>query len=308
MAPRDRLLLPCPAPEGGRAWGDYSFAMSLIAAFARQGRALVPHLWHRSARRRAVGDLARRLIPARAEIVLRGKLPYRPMGRRPLVMWLISQSTTLTDDELSACAHIFVASAAYAEKLRARGYPVSVLPQCTDPALFHPGRAGEVPPQPVLFVGNRRSYAPRPVVEHALATGAPLSVWGRGWDDALPPGLWAGTYIPNDRLGAYYAAAEVVLNDHTADMLSDQFLSNRAYDVLACGRPILTERMAGVPEDLLPFLAFYDGADDFPDALAALRAEGPQEAQRRRDFARHVAERHSFDARAAALIEVLDGL
>ena len=155
----------------------------------------------------------------------------------------------------------------------------------------------------MLFVGNRRPYAPRPIVEKALAAEGDVDVWGHGWDGRLPDGVWRGKSIPNPDLGRYYASADVVLNDHTSDMLRDGLVSNRVFDVLASGRPILTERMRGVPSDIAPFLTFY-GEDDFEDALAQAREAGGRD---RREIADHVRTDHSFARRAAEILEVVNG-
>ncbi|WP_095587268.1 glycosyltransferase family protein [Actibacterium ureilyticum] len=300
MSPRIRLLLPCPPPVPGRVWGDFYFARSLSAALQAQGCG-VEFEFHQvlTRKERRWRIPTRRRLSREIDLVIRGKQPYRPLGFRPFYMWLISQTDTVTDDELRQVRHVFVASKPYAEKLQAKGISASFLPQCTDPAIFQPKPADPDCRTHLLFVGNRRNYAARPVVQMALDSGEDLAVWGRGWNDDLPAGVLRGDMIDNTDLGRHYRSADVVLNDHTSDMLKDGFVSNRVYDVLACGRPLLTEDMPGIPEDIRPHLYLYrDG--DFADVLKRAIGECDRD---RSQVAAHVLRTHTFDQRAKVILD-----
>lgn len=297
-----RLCLPCPAPRPGKIWGDWYFGQSLARSLEAAGRTVrvstdpdsTKPSWARGLRGRK---------PWRKEIdlVIRGKKPWRKLARRPLFIWLISQPSTLTEEEIAQAEHIFVASEPYAKILEDRGISASFLPQCTDPALFSPDRSESGLKVEALFVGNRRDSFTRPVVDLALRTGREIAVWGRGWDGSLPPGTFRGKAIPNDDLGRYYASAGVVLNDHHPDMRDAGFVSNRVYDVLASGTPILTEEMQGIPADLRPALDVYT-SDSF--AAAFDRALGAHDAGRK-DVADYVRAHHGFANRAHNIVEVI---
>ncbi len=288
----------------GRAWGDWYFAESLAQSFNRLGRDVRFEFWvdDRHTKKKKKRRIPNRL-PFRREIdlVIRGTLPYRPVLGRKFFIWVISQAESLTEEELNSARHIFVASEPYARTLAAKGLPVSYLPQCTDPSRFQPFGRDPALASDVLFVGNWRSYAPRPVVDLALRAGADLSVWGRSWDGKLPDGVLRGASIENEVLGRYYASANVVLNDHTETMLRHGFLSNRAYDVLATGRPLLNETMPGIPDDLREHLYLYD-AETFAGQLALAQEEAGKD---RTDISAYVRAHHSFDARAAAICNAI---
>jgi len=303
-----RLLLGAPAPQGGREWGDYSFGKSLQKAFGNLGHQLDLHVAPPKPVQKATHAVRRTMSPVDAEIVLRGKIPYRPRTSRPFVLWVISNPSTLTPGELKRADHICMASSVYAAELRSEGYPATYLPQCTDPSLFDPGRATESEPLPVVFVGNRRLYAPRPVVDYALRAEVPLKIWGAKWNGTAAEHCLVDQYVPNENLGAVYASAEVVLNDHTEDMLARHFLSNRVYDVLASGRPIMSEPMNGLPKDVEELMTFYHDYSDFEKKLEALRAETTEERVYRKEKARTIAENHSFDARARELVQIIESL
>ncbi len=306
-----RLLLPCPEPLPGREWGDWFFARSLTEALERRGVAVShgftrPRSQVKGRRRRKIADRLARMPFLGSDLVLRGKVPFAPVAGRPLYIWLISWPETLTDAEIAAARHIFVASEPYAAKLRSRGVRCSCMQQCTDPALFNPGRSDPAVATPVLFVGNRRPKAPRPVVTAARNLGVELAVWGRHWEGELPPGTLRGPSIENRDLGRHYASAGVVLNDHSAGMRSHGFLNNRAFDVLASGRPIVTEDMPGLPDDLRPGLFLYDdGPAGGPSLAAAIAAARSADDTTLLELARTVAERHSFDRRVETMLEVM---
>ncbi|WP_132464235.1 glycosyltransferase family protein [Rhodovulum marinum] len=257
--------------------------------------------------KRRTGGVVRRVVPQRLfwrkeiDLVLRGSKPWRRLGNRPLFIWLISQPDKLTDQEIEEAEHIFVASEPYAQKLKARGASVSWLPQCTDASLFSPDRFDAARKAEVLFVGNRRKDFERPVVELALKTGHSLCVWGRNWEGRLPDGVFCGRELPYSVLGAHYASARVVLNDHHPSMLAHGFVSNRLYDVLACGRPVLNEDMPGIPEDLRDAVFRYT-----PDTFAR-RLEQALDfcRQERNALSEHVRHNHSFDNRAREIARVI---
>lgn len=301
-----RLMLPCPPPTTKRAWGDYYYARSLADALERTGVKTQFHFATRHAPRRLRNRLRLRQLfvrPGGIDLVIRGRVPYRPQRRRPLFMWLISSPDSLTDEELSHVEHTFVASRSFCKKLQRQGYSASYLAQCTDQRLFHHSRADGSARSDVLFVGNRRDYAPREVVTDLVAAGLPMSVWGRGWKERLPADVYKGLHIPNDELCKYYASARVVLNDHTSDMLNEGFVSNRVFDVLASGSAVVTEDMEDLSEMSSPHLFRYRPGGAKDAVLQALDAP----AATVNGFSEDIRRDWSFDARAATLVSEIFG-
>ncbi len=216
-------------------------------------------------------------------------------------MWLISSAEKVSEKEVRAMDHIFVASSAYCGKLQAAGAGnVSVLPQCTDPSVFAPGFADPANRSTALFVGNSR-YFERRAVTFALAEGIDLRVWGQGWKKILPPECWAGAHIANERLGGFYASAQVVLNDHTPDMLANGFTSNRVYDVLASGVPLVTDLADDLPPEVCRFVYRFHDQQSFRQAFSHALSAGAETRQDRIAIAEDIRRDHSFDARAAVI-------
>lgn len=291
------VLVACPCVKTGLEWGDQYFGMSLVKALIACG-----------ADARLVYAPRPRSLPSigmsrSVDLFLRGKKVHRGKFGTPFFMWVISHPQTLDDAELSSAAHIFVASERLAEDLQSRGYSASFLPQCTDPAIFAPERAREELKCSVLFVGNRRPEFSRSVVEQAIAAGFPVRVWGRGWHDSLPENVFAGAHIPNGMLGAHYASASVVLNDHAEGMRNMALASNRVYDVLASGTELVSDGAAGIPKDLRPHVCTYEtGTDLLPAMAKALDRAAGSRTEALRVAARTRAQ-HAFENRAIQIIE-----
>ena len=293
------LRLPNPPPTE-RAWGDYYFARSLADALERRGHGVAMEF---KARPPSLQRLRLALSRPRPDVdlVLRGKRRY-PRRRRPTIMWLISNSETVGTDEIASMDHVFVASLAQCERLRAAGHRnVSPLLQCTDAGRFSPDRRSEALRTACLFVANHRRFD-RMALIYATRAGVPVTVWGRRWEGIVaPPARIAGEHIPNAELGAHYASADVVLNDHSPDMHDAGFTSNRVFDVLACGVPLVTDRAEDLPDGLSDLVYRFSDYESFVAAFAAASGESDETRARRRAAAEVVRTEHSFDARARAI-------
>lgn len=297
------LMLPCPPPTRIRAWGDYYFGNSLATALRQLGhpvevsmRASGPKLRHR------LSDWWRtrnQEIPEEAvELALLGRPSMPERTHRKRIVWLISNSDLIDIDELRAVDHLFVASPAFIDHLGTQGVAADLLLQCTDPDRFSPDLAEERLASKLLFVGNRSQGESRPVVEKAVAAGYDVTVWGNMWGGMTDRIRFGGTHIANEELGKYYASAQVVLNDHRSAMLKDQFISNRVYDSLACGRPVVTEDMIGMPDEFKGCAITYASNDGIVDAIEAACTVP---ADRLRDVAQLVRDNHSFRRRAEVI-------
>jgi spore maturation protein CgeB len=156
----------------------------------------------------------------------------------------------------------------------------------------------------VLFVANARGVL-RPSVEAALEVGAPVTVYGAGWDEWLPSGevTVAGHAVANDALGALYASAGVVLNDHWEDMRTAGFVSNRVFDVLATGSRLLSDDVAGLHDVFGTAVPTWRSPDDFRRLTTGSFEDQYPDADARASLAEQVLAEHSFDARARHLLD-----
>jgi len=273
-------------------WGDYFFACSLQLALRGRG-----HTVEIDARDTWQDDTT----PGGVDLVLRGFGGFQPIPDRTSLLWIISHPGNVKPDEMKEYDHVFTASARGQRGLRrllGRGR-VSQLLQATDPAIMQPYDV--TPDGSMLFVGvNRRGG--RPALDMAERCGYDVALWGKGWDqDPRFAPFLRGTYLPNDTLGQSYASAGVVLNDHWRDMRANGLISNRVFDVLACGAPLLSDKVAGLPVALADWVYTFNDEESFRAGAEAALAEGPERRAERRAFAQTIRQDHSFAARAQTI-------
>jgi O-antigen biosynthesis protein len=145
----------------------------------------------------------------------------------------------------------------------------------------------------------------RTAVADAIASGLRPAIYGSGWEQFVDPALIVRDYVDNADLARVYSSAGVVLNDHWDSMRDWGFVSNRIFDALACGAPVISDDMPEVAE-------LFDGTvPTFRDAdqLRALVDEVLADPGAARTRARHgmdiVLARHTFDRRAQEFLDAL---
>jgi hypothetical protein len=283
--PRVHLVTGVSELRARHRWGDQHYAVGLARALHAAG--WLPRIWCQ-AELADVDHGAAALV-----VLLPGRVPIAAVPGTPTVAWVISHPELLDDLEPAAVTGLdglFVASASEAEQLTSRGVPATSLPQATDPSRFRPTPDG--PPHELLFVANSRGQR-RKVLADLLPTDRELAVYGRDWTpELLDPALLVADHISNADLAAHYTAADVVLNDHWDEMRTRGFVSNRLYDVAACGGLVLSDEVAGIDElfgghvptfrDRPSLLAQLDAVDADPAAAVAAAT-----ATRRIVLARH---------------------
>ncbi len=220
-------------------------------------------------------------------------------------MWVISHPDEVTLGEVAAYDAVFAASRTWAaDRSTEWKLPIEPLLQCTDTTRFRPGLAEPDSGPRRLFVGNARHQL-RPSVSAAIETGTPLTVIGTGWDEWLPAAevVVAADRVSNEELPALYASAGLVLNDHWEDMRVGGFVSNRIFDVLATGARLLTDEVAGLAEVLGDGLITWSQLSEFAQLAGDPLEQHYPDAATRLALAERVVAEHSFDARAATLLE-----
>ena len=292
--PAFAIKIACPSELVREEWGDYHFACSLSQALARLGcRSRIDYLrsWDEPD---SDSDI---------DLVLRGLEQFVPKPGRPAIMWVISHPDLVCDVELAAYDHIFVASDRLAQQWSGEsGIRVEALLQCTDRTLFFPDGRDAVRSRDVLFVGNSRNIF-RPAVRATLEAGLAPIVYGTRWEPLIDAKYIKGTVIPNAAVGDLYRKAGVVLNDHWPDMREAGILSNRVFDVLACGAPVVSDEIADLPAGFADFVTSFGPDRPIDRSIAEVLDENAERKAARRAFADVVRRDHSFDRRAAIILE-----
>ena len=290
------VVVSAPKGVAGSQWGDTWFATDLVDALTRAGEtARVVFRGGATTEAREYDDVV---------VVLRGLRRVVPRrGAATWLLWVISHPELVESDEPAQYDGVFAASEHWRRGQSDEfGVPVTPLLQATSPQRFHPGAGEADSGDDLLFVGSTRGEY-RPAVRHCVDAGLDVSVYGVGWEEFLPRDRIKGDFIENDALPQAYAAAGVVLNDHWHDMAAEGFLSNRLFDAAACAARVLSDPATGLAD------VFGDGIRTYADAAELVAAvsgdrgvEFPDRAARLA-LAERVARLHSFDARAAVLIE-----
>ena len=283
------ILIAAPAKEAGQHWGDTWFARDLAAALNRAGEdAKVVTRTRGDVEARDADDVV---------LVLRGLRRFVPRhAKTQWFMWVISHPDLLEPGEVAEYDAVFAASLTWTHP------EAEVIPllQATNPERFHPGLATTGTGADVLFVGSTRSQY-RQIIQDAIAADVNVEIHGRGWDAFIDPKYIASEYLSGDEVGAAYRSANVVLNDHWADMARDGFLSNRLFDAVAAGASVVSDEALGLHDVFGDAVITYSSPENLADAIERARAK--TEAARLSDAAR-IAREHSFDVRAKVLIEV----
>ncbi|WP_210648653.1 glycosyltransferase [Nocardioides sp. SYSU D00065] len=294
--PRLRWAVDIAAPAAARGdrWGDTYFARSLAAALEARGQHVAVD--RRDARERSSRDHDDVLL------VLRGLDRVTPRPGLLNVEWIISHPDMISPQEVAGFDLVYAASTSWSERMtREWGTRIRPLLQCTDTRWFHPDRAEPDTGPALLFVGNSRGVY-RYAVRSALAIGADLTLHGNDWAEFVERDRIASGGVANEEVGALYASAGVVLNDHHLDMRRDSFASNRLFDAAACGARILSDRIDGLEETFSGLVLPFDNEHELARLAQPPYEAFPDNETRRRIATRIIAE-HSFDKRAETLID-----
>lgn len=278
--------------------GDWHYAGLLAGALRRAGHPVIVQ----------TADQADSLVGRACDLhlVLRGLEPVRRTQGQRHVIWVISHPEALDLAECDEADLVVVASTRFATYLRSKtSTPVEVLLQATEPRHFRPA-----PPDPdhrhqLTVVANSRGVH-RTAVADAVAAQLTPAIYGQGWRDQVDHALIAADYADINLLPLVYASADIVLNDHWDTMRHWGFVSNRIFDVLACGTTVVSDHLAELDELFGDLVPTWRTPDDLRTLVTELLAN-PEATARRTATARElVLNRHTFDHRVAELAGLLE--
>lgn len=297
---RLRIALTCAATSEKVAarWGDWHLAAAFARALERLGHVVrVQTADH-------ADDAAGRSCDV--HVVLRGLAGVRRTPGQRHVLWVISHPEVVDDAECDDADLVLVASESFAGALRARtSTPVETMLQATDPERFHRTEAKERLRHDVAFVGKSRDVM-RAALADALSAGLRPAVFGSGWEDLIDPSMIVSGYVPNERLAEVYSSVGVLLNDHWATMRDWGFVSNRIFDALACGTPVVSDYLPEIEKLFGECVATYRTPEELRTRVQEV-LEDPAAARLRAEAGRRIVlAAHTFDIRARFLIERLE--
>jgi hypothetical protein len=240
-------------------------------------------------------------------ITLRGRRAHRPIGGASDLLWIMDSPDLVSAAELEQYDHVFLASAVDNNPLaKLCTAPISPLLLGIDepPAQFAKPLASSK--SILLLIGDAGDYEGEGL-DHALASGLRVLLFGRGWRDALPRRLIEGdraAIASGDR--APYNQAEFVYIPHRKSLRRFGIIAQATFESAAAGARIVMEQIPGVEETIgATLIRTFDGKSSFAAAIESWRAENLEEIAQRERGARAIALHHSFLERARVIVDVV---
>ncbi len=294
---RVAIKIAAPNDKVCHTWGDYHFACSLARQLEKLGviaRVDCLDKWY-----------APTTIKDDVNIVLRGLERFKPAKYALNIMWLISHPDKITDQEIREFDHVFSASSVIVDRHAGDGN-ISYLPQCTDPDIFNMEGEAATLDTDLLFVGNSRGVY-RDAVRYALDYSYRLTIYGGGWEQFIGKSRVTSTYVDNKALGALYRSGAIILNDHWESMRKYGIISNRCFDVAACGGRLVSDSVADMTELFGPGIACFTDAGSFQLSVERMRQAqfDPDEVKA---VSARVIQEHSFEARAQVIFSKIEAM
>jgi hypothetical protein len=294
---RIAITVAAPNEKVAPRWGDWHLAQAFAGALRECGQVVrvqtADHADDRAGRACDVHCVVRGLAPVR-----------RTRGQRH-VLWIISHPEVIEVAELDAADLVLVASDRFAAELRTRTRtPVESFLQATDTSRFRP-----LPPDPahvhdVTVVAKSRDQY-RTAVADAIAGGLRPSIYGSGWDGIVDPALLVSDYVDNADLARVYSSAGVVLNDHWSTMRDWGFVSNRIFDALACGAPVISDRLPEIADLFGDTVPTFGDPEQLRGVVDEILADPDAARARARRGMEIVIARHTFAHRAREFLDAL---
>ncbi|TPQ50923.1 hypothetical protein C2U72_10900 [Prosthecomicrobium hirschii] len=239
-------------------------------------------------------------------IVLHGGGAFEPMPSKINILWLTDGPDDLPLAEFDRYDHVFVASAALADRLKYRlGDRVSTLLPCVDPEVFRPVEADPETAADVAFVGGGHGGRPA-IVDAALQAGIAVRAFGPRWDGQVPAGSACGMSLAMEARRACYSGAGILLHQHSDSMRREGIVSTWLMEAGACGAAVISDDLAGLSEIFGDTVAICSGAEDLAATTRALLADGDRRRAMGADLRRIIVERHSPDRRVQDILKVVE--
>ena len=248
------INVPVPKWEVANEWGDYHFAKSLIKYFERKGYRTKIQILPEWKNKNLYDDIV---------FVLRGLSKYTVKNYHFNIMWNISHPDKIDKYEYASYDWVYISSFYWAKHVKKvlenikENINVSPLLQCSDSEVFKNLDVEE--DIDILFVGNSRNIF-RKIIKDLLPTKYDIHIYGTLWEKFIDKKYIKGKNIPNKELFKFYNRAKIVLNDHWEDMKEKGFISNRIFDVSACGKFIITDKVRDLEKVFGDSIVSYDGS------------------------------------------------
>lgn len=286
----------------GDRWGDTHYVHSLSDSLRGLGHEVVTYRHgHNTDSTQCFDDI---------NLVIRGLDKIAPIPGAVNILWVISHPEDVAVEEIRSYDLVYASSSYWAKHMsELSGVEVRTLLQATDSRSFHlPKRDQDNRFRPTTFVGANTRNRQRLVIADALTSGIELRIIGHGWDRVLEPNMHEAEGIANKDLADFYRSSKRVLADHWVDMAEQGFIQNRIFDAVACGAPVISDKVVGLEEVFGSMVQTYDSLDELRWLCGPEGELKFGSSESRIEQALAVIENHSFDARAKTLTTDIEKL
>ncbi len=309
LSPLDNsVTIDIPTAIGHYTAGDYALAQDL-AQYLKQDMSSIDFVFYNSLYR----------YPSETNILFRGFLPpedynlnadynilylaYAQFAQNETQELLPSFEDYLKTLQQSSqkVQALIVASQKISNTLNARGIKSYYIPQFTNTSRFYYDFDEKLKSE-VLFVGMNSFY--RTAVPALLQRGIKVDVYGPNW----PQGVAKADYADNQILRKYYSSAKIVLNDTREGMKQFGFISNRIFDVSACGTLVISDYMPEIEQiygDSVPMYRTEDELYHLVKYYLTHDEERIEKAQKAREITLH---NFTAEKAAAQFIDIIHSL
>ena len=162
-----------------------------------------------------------------------------------------------------------------------------------------------------VFVGNTRGVK-REFVGWCEENQIPLRIWGEpnGWKKQLKKDtcIQLEGILDNQELPELYRKSKIIFNDHFEDMRNNGFMNNRLFEVLGCGRPLISDYGTYYEKVFGDSILFYRDEQEFLEKVKYLEENYEKQQAKVMAIIPRLKEEFSFAKRAKDLKNAVDNM
>lgn len=240
-------------------------------------------------------------------IAVRGSRAYQPHDASTHLLWVLDRPDLVSADELQGYDHVLAASAASAKLLRELSDAAvsSLAPAVEAPATLNELPAGNS--NTLLVVGDAER-GDGDLLASALALGFDVSVWGRGWDRALPALSGARARIALLRQPPAYGEFEIVYIPIRRRAQRFGLLPQAAFEAVAAGARVVLDRIPDIDDTLAALVGIIEEGGGLDGAVGAWRRESAANKLIRLQKTNEFRAENSYSERARVIVHVASRL
>lgn len=193
----------------------------------------------------------------------------------------------------------------FVDRLSELGYRAELFPIATNLDAMKSGEADADLRCVVGFNGSAWAVE-RSVVQvfQQVAQSMTTTIVGRGWESSTISASYRG-FLPYDRMPAFYASADIVVDDANESARLWGSANSRVFDSIAAGTLVITNSIASSSDLFQGRLPVWSSAEEAVSLVRKYSADSSARQELVEELRAMVAARHTYRHRAARLLELL---